>query len=142
MAYRAPDPLPVVETVREWPISANFAAAKGFLLGVFAVLVMLLVSEACTPQDRAAAIPALERATCVLLRAVTNSGTLDEVCATADELAPFLPEIIEARHGRPSLESPAPVVAFSMPAPKRPAPKRRCSSWIVLDAGADAEAGP
>lgn len=99
---------------------------------------------ACSPAQRETVrevTPPATRALCVLLRAFSSSGTVDEVCATAEELAPFVPEILAARaerkDGRPVASTIAASVAFVMPEPPRPVPRRRCVAWVDLsDAGA------
>lgn len=109
----------------------------GSVLVVYALLAFSgAMIDACTPQQRAA-IPVAERALCVMLRA---SGDPDAaaICATADELAPFVAELLAAHDDH---DAAAPLFAFALPAPRRAAPRRRCASWIVLDAG-PAEAGP
>lgn len=109
--------------------------AAGVVWGV----ALLFAAIACTPAQRAA-IPAEERATCVLLRAI--DPRVAPYCATADELAPFVPELIAASSRQ---NAPAPAVAFAMPAPKRAAPRRHCTQWTFVDAGAvdaSAEASP
>lgn len=111
------------------------------LLASFACAAM----AACTPAQRAdmgAALPVVEKVSCVLLRAATESGTVDEVCATADELAPLVPDLLAERKEHPQWETdagPRLVLAFAMNAPKRrPPPRRHCTQWTAVDAGADA----
>lgn len=108
----------------------------GFVLG-------LLV--ACSPAQRETVreiAPPATRALCVLLRAFTSSGTVDEVCATAEDLAPFVSEILAehaAREGRGGAVMPPGVaLAFSMPPPPRPVPRRRCVQWVDLSGSIDA----
>lgn len=74
------------------------------------------------------------RVTCILLRAFTESGTLEEVCATADELAPLIEEIIAEREEKAPIEQTASkaTVAFSFAAPPRRVPRRRCTQWQYL----------
>jgi hypothetical protein len=115
---------------------AAAGASVGFVLG-------LLV--ACSPAQRETVrevAPPATRALCVLLRAFTSSGTVDEVCATAEDLAPFVSEILAqhaAREGREGAAVPPGVaLAFSMPAPARPVPRRRCVSWVTLSTSKDA----
>jgi hypothetical protein len=107
---------------------AHVAAAYVVLLGLGIVVV-----ESCTPAQRHA-VPAAERAICVVLRA-SGDPDAEAVCATADELAPFVAELLAAREGGAVA---APIVAFSLPAPRRAPARRRCVSWLVLDAGAEA----
>ncbi len=104
----------------------------GFLVGAALAVV------ACTPREREAVQPYVGPATsigCILLRAFTTSGTVDEVCATAEELAPFVQSILEARN----LPSHEPLtaqelrVAFSVPPPARPVARRRCVAWEQIE---------
>lgn len=75
------------------------------------------------------------KAGCILLRAITEDGTVDEVCATAEDLAPLIGEILaEHDKNRAAAEKASPLVAFTIAPPKRPAPKRRCSQWVTLSA--------
>lgn len=111
-------------------------ALFGFALG-------LLV--ACSPAQRETVrevAPPATRALCVLLRAFTSSGSVEEVCATAEDLAPFISEILAAhaaKEGREGAVMPSGVaLAFSMPAPPRPVPRRRCVSWVTLSTSNDA----
>lgn len=98
----------------------------------FSIGVALVVS--CTPQqarDLTRSTPAIVDASCVLLRALTDDGTTKEICATADELAPFLSELLSAHKA----EEDKPVtfmVAAALPAPKRKPPRRRCVEWRYL----------
>lgn len=87
--------------------------------------------------------PDAVRGGCFLLRAITDSGTVHEVCAGAEDLAPLLAPFVDellAEH-RDARETRGAHVAFSLPAaavrkPRAP-PKRRCAQWIDLtDAGA------
>lgn len=87
------------------------------------------------------------RATCILIRAFTSDGVLDEVCATAEDLAPLIGEILAvhaANESKAAAESthlpakPEPLLAFTIPPMKRPQPKRRCVQWVSLvDAGTE-----
>lgn len=103
----------------------------------YSVVVGLIVSVACTPAQRAA-VPTIEKDACILLR-LAGDPTINSVCATADDLAPFIPTIIasqkeEADAGHVS----QPMVAFAMPiSTKRPPAKRHCTTWIYVDAGKD-----
>lgn len=99
----------------------------------------------CTPAQRADLAPLVapgERASCVLLRALTISGTVDTVCATADDLAPYVADLMAAKAEDPP--SAAPVVAFSVPVPARAVSRRRCAWWLPVgprDAGPPLEGG-
>lgn len=113
------------------------------LLSTNVLAVLFLVDLACTPSQRAL-VPVAEKGACVLLRAFTESEAVDEVCATADDLAPFVPEILGA-HASETRTTSAPLVALKMPPPTKRvrAPARRhCAVWVAADAGADADAGP
>jgi hypothetical protein len=72
------------------------------------------------------------RMTCILLRAFTTDGTVDEICATAEELAPFVPELIATRAERGGPVPSRAFVAYSFEAPINPVPRRRCVAWQVL----------
>lgn len=131
-------------------------AARAFLLRLlvlsFAVGVtvgILSVEASCTPAQREAVqtiAPAVQRATCVFVRALTTDGRALEACATADELAPFLSELLEARAAEPPEPPEArPVLAFAITPPKRKVARRRCASWVpvvpvatTLDGASDA----
>lgn len=99
---------------------------------------------ACTPRDREAVTPLVKPATsitCILLRALTTSGTVDEVCATADELAPYVTDILARRELGDAGEDVAEAssfVAMAMPAPRRRVPRRRCVSWVSIASLGDA----
>lgn len=79
---------------------------------------------------------------CVLLRAFGADGTLQEVCATAEELAPLVEEVISQRELVPPSDqkASAATVAFSFPAPPRRVPRRRCVQWQHV--GAEDSGGP
>jgi hypothetical protein len=100
------------------------------------VVVLLAVAFACSPAQRAA-IPAEERAACVLLRAALPDTAT--VCATADELAPFVAELLAAQAAAPASTG---ALAFSLPPPRgsRAPARRHCAAWTAVDGGA--EAGP
>lgn len=97
--------------------------------GLGAVAALLVLEEGCTPGQRDvvnAVVPPLQRATCVFVRALTTDGRALEACATADELAPFLSELLEARASEPPDPPEArPIVAFSISPPKRKVARRR-----------------
>ncbi len=118
------------------PIVVPFVAS-------FAVVV------ACTPAQRASveaavekrAVPAL-KAACVLVRAFSSEGEPREVCATIDELAPLVGEILAGREMQTTAEqSSALETAIVLPPPKRHHPLRRCQKWVPIvrsDGGTDA----
>lgn len=88
---------------------------------------------ACMPGDREAVAPLVKPATsitCILLRAFTTSGAVDEVCATADELAPYVTDILARREAGDveagDVAQASSFVAMAMPAPRRRVPRRRC----------------
>lgn len=109
-----------------------------FVLGTWALLA-IAYADGCTPAQRAA-IPAEERAVCVLLTAADPA--IAPYCATADELAPLVPVLAQqafALEQAPDAGAPArPVVAFTMPAPRHARPRLRCgvAPVLTLDAGA------
>lgn len=106
-----------------------------------------VVSVACAPpRDPANLITPTVRAGCILLRAFTSDGRVSEVCATAEDLAPLIGEILAAHEANASSAEPAtPLLAFTIAPPKRPAPRRRCVTWITLqppdDGGIDGGSG-
>ncbi len=116
---------------RPWSCSA------GFFLGVL-VCLPALAGSSYTPQERADAVAPATRDACVLLRALGVDGRLSEVCATAEELAPFVAELVSSREASPASSS-APLVAFALPVPPRRVPRRRCAVWVAVggDAGKD-----
>lgn len=115
-----------------------------FLVGV------LLGAVACTPAQIRAAVPAVTQAACVLIHGFVRSGHADTICATAEDLAPFVAELIAEREAEPVAAAVAgpqrgPALNFAvaelpLPEPKkaRAPAKRRCASWLVLssDGGA------
>lgn len=122
---------------------------KLLLVAFFALLCTfgLNLLASCTPADRAAiveATPAAERAACALIRATSTDGKALDLCVTADELAPLVPELLRARAENPPADAGAPLVAFQLSSKRsRAPPLRHCSQWTFVDAGAlDAGAGP
>lgn len=110
----------------------------------FAPLLLLLVGvgfgAACSPRDRESVAPfvgPVVRATCILLRAFMKDGTTSEVCATAEDLAPLVSEIISEREERGEPPPTGPIVAFAMPPPKKLQAKRRCAAWVPVESSKD-----
>jgi hypothetical protein len=125
----------------------------------------LAIAGACTPAQMQAAAPALTRVACVLLHALANDGTTDTICASAEELAPLVPQLLADRaelgaEGPPeadaapvSLPAPAPtpvlvsrapavretaVIVAELPAPRRRVVRRRCVAWTPVAFSGDA----
>ncbi|MDB4884466.1 MAG: hypothetical protein JWL95_3232 [Gemmatimonadetes bacterium] len=122
----------------------------------------------CTPAQRADVAPLVEpllaplaKEACVF---ITN-GAADQVCASADDLAPYVVDLLQsqARAAPPSSararsvgasaaepasssSSPPRRMAIAMPAPSRAVERRRCTVWEHLpdrsDAGDAARASP
>jgi hypothetical protein len=124
-----------------------FTFALGTLLGALLFSTIQACSPGHGPEPAKLVTPAV-KAGCLLIRAISQDGRLDEVCATAEDLAPLLGELL-SEHERNVKETPTtvtePLVAFTISPPKRPQPKRRCAQWIQLggdggvpDAAADA----
>ncbi len=109
---------------------ARFAIS--FCVGAFVAALFALIVASCTPAQREAVAPGV-RASCVVLRALAQDGTVDEVCATAEELAPIVVELLSERAESPAAVS-APLVAFSLPPSPRRVPRRRCVSWVAVGA--------
>ena len=115
-------------------------------LAVLGVVFIVLGLVDCGPggvEPEHVITPAF-KATCILIRAFVSSGTMQEVSATADELAPLVEEIIAEREATSPQEqrASAATVAFSMPAPPKRVPRRRCIQWHVLgDDGGTGDAG-
>lgn len=118
------------------------------------ILAAFLFVVSCTPAQRADvrdALPAVE-AGCVLLHAIAHDGRADDICATAEDLAPFVRAMLEARAENPDAGASARVafVVAELPRAKRPPPRRRCVSWMPLpsrqsgiaDAGDAGDGGP
>lgn len=122
---------------------------------VLVALVAFVLVLACTPQERRdlapAAVPAV-RATCIVLRAFVDSGRLAEICATAEELAPYVPDLLAQRealsrdvargaHAPGDANTIAGVGEYavgveleSVPAARR-RPVRRCVAWETTGDG-------
>lgn len=116
-----------------------YPSPRAFALGLLLAVASCLASAfACTPSQQRAVVdaaPSAERVICVVLRAASTDGTVSDICATADELAPLVPQLLAQR--AEGVDPPAAplLAAFSMPAPSRRTPKRRCVSWMALPAG-------
>lgn len=116
-----------------------FALAALYAFAMWSCLAVL----SCGPRGVEAfgrAIPPVVEASCVLVRAFLNDGTAEEICATAEDLAPFVPELLSAREQPAQKEAAARVVmAAALPAPTRKLPRRRCVEWqtvsLVRDGG-------
>lgn len=116
-------------------------------LRFFAPVACVLVVAACMParasEEPPYVVTPAVKATCVVLRAVTTSGVVDEICATAEELAPFVAELIaeraEADGGAPPEVRPE--LAFKLPASPRRVPRRRCVQWAPIVSTTDAGDG-
>lgn len=110
---------------------------KSLVRAAFVALVLIfcvvLSDTGCTPDQRAAIEPGV-RVGCILLRALSTSGAVDEVCATADELAPYVSDILAKREAAElgDVAEASSFVAFSMPTPARRIPRRRCVSWVPV----------
>jgi len=70
-----------------------------FVLAFVAAVAFVLLLAACAGGAPTVVAP-IERATCVLLRAEYDDATVDEICATADELAPLVPLLVAERRAR------------------------------------------
>jgi len=121
---------------------------------VFAAIVAACGPPPAVPDGpRAIPIEPIVDVSCVLLR-LTRGAHVDEICATAEELAPLVPDLLATREALHEDAGPisGPTIAFSMADPcertKRPPRVRRArdagASLIVhpvessADAGADA----
>lgn len=111
--------------------------SRGLFLGaLLSAALFFAIDVACTPAQRAAAVPALTEAACVLIHGFARSGHADTLCATAEDLAPFVGEIIAEREANPSDVQRGPMLAVAiaeLPTPKKRAPpRRRCASWVQI----------
>jgi hypothetical protein len=116
---------------------------RAFPFRTFVVVLLVLAAGACgTGADRSVrAVEPAARMTCILLRALTTSGAVDEICATAEELAPFVPELI-ARRAEEQGPTPARAfMAFSLEASPVAVPRRRCVAWRTFEADGGADGG-
>lgn len=119
---------------------------------------LFAADPACTPQqaqDVAHVAPPLLHAGCVVIHALDPGSKEDGLCATADELAPFLGELAASRRAaappadagagammaRSSalLKVPPGVTAVAdLGAPRAALPRRECSVWVVSPAASSA----
>jgi hypothetical protein len=106
------------------------------------VLAIALAIVACTPPHvetlQRRVVPAV-KAACVLIRAFTGDGEQREACATVDELAPLLAEILGAREegaARVPRAEDTEAVAV-LPTPARAVPLRRCKRWERVQSSKD-----
>lgn len=115
-----------------------------FCLGI---LFACAVVSACTPkqgQDVKAAAPSIEKAACVVLVALEPSAR--SFCATADDLAPYVDDLVSQLEAAravdpapplPVASSSQPLLAMSLAPPRRvrqPA-KRHCAQWVAVQEG-------
>lgn len=110
--------------------------AHPFVVAVIGLACTLLGAFACDRQDARALAPFIAPAAqigCVLLRAFTSDGGKLEACATAEELAPFIEELLSNRERSPVAEPASrAVLAFSLEAPRRQVARRRCERWVTV----------
>ncbi len=67
------------------------------LILIAALVVVACVQPPSSPRDeRAVPVAPIVDATCIFLR-LAHEGRVDEVCARAEELAPYVPDIIADR---------------------------------------------
>ncbi len=100
-------------------------------------------AASCTPEHitvaKSVAAPVVKGA-CILLRAITDDGIAWDICATAEELAPLVPELLEERAAAPKEPDAGvvvPTLAFALEVPSRRFPRRHCTAWqkVGSDAG-------
>lgn len=112
-------------------------ALRALTLGV-CVATAILAVPSCGPRELEPrqVVPPAVRAGCILLRAFTDDGRLDEVCATAEDLAPLFGELLaeHEKNSSPEQKNASPLLAFTLAPPKKPAPRRRCAQWVTLSA--------
>lgn len=106
-----------------------------------------VAAVSCLPkEDLGKTVPAAERATCALLRVLTPDGAIQEICATADDLAPFISDLLAARDEASKkgevVEPLRVAAAVTLPPPKKRVAQRHCVKWEPVAApkqgGADA----
>lgn len=106
----------------------------------------------CSPGIFSRRAPEAARAGCVLVRALTDDGTVHDVCAAAEDLAPLLAPLVDLlisehkdardRGARVAFALPVATVSEVTTRPSRKRPRRKCVQWVYLDAGAtDVDAG-
>jgi len=114
---------------------------RSFAWAVAVALISFVCVSACDRQDARAVAPyvaPIVRATCVLVRALSTDGNRLEACATAEELAPFIEELLSARERSPArAESSGPILAFALTAPRRAVARRKCERWVTVSHDAD-----
>lgn len=117
---------------------------RSLFLALLALAVAAIVAACAPPSspgEGGAHVPIapIVDVSCVLLRLVGN-GRVDEVCATAEELAPYVPDLIAARdEDGDASASPipgAPSIAFSVrdpcKSPRKPRVRRPKDAGVVL----------
>lgn len=107
--------------------------ARRIIIRALFAFAFFVAGVACAPGELvepAHVVTPATKAACILIRAFVNEGTLREVCATAEDLAPLVEEIIAEREAAPAPSSAATTsVAFALSAPPRRVPRRRCVQW-------------
>ena len=96
---------------------------------------VVVASVCCSNQPPPQTVVTLEHDACVMLDEAVSDSTAHKVCAFADELAPFVEEILTARDGAPE---PRAALAFKLPLPMHAdagAKKRRrkCVAYASTD---------
>jgi len=115
--------------------------ARCLLLG--GIVAAALVPLACTREAMVRTVPALERGACIVLEGVTDDGTVRDVCATLEELAPVLAPLASelAARGEADAGAPPARIAFRIAVPRKKSfPRRRCAAWEELDGGPGTDA--
>lgn len=107
------------------------------LLWLSGVTLGVVVCGACSPAANQRAhdlAPVIEKGTCLVLRAASPDA--DAVCATADELTPYLDDLLTQLLVQRAVEGPPPkvqvAVALSPPTRKREPAKRHCVAWVPV----------
>lgn len=87
------------------PAPARRRSIMPIIVAVMALAVGALASvAACTPEQKHVARTAVDlaEANCVIIAGATDNETIDKVCATAEELAPYVRMILRDRKaGKP-----------------------------------------
>lgn len=106
---------------------------KDTLIRAFAVLAFvygcaILLFTACTPAQRQTIetdvkkvepfVGPVEKIGCVIVRMITTDGDALEICATADELAPLVPQLLASREASDAGPPSGLIIAASLPAPR------------------------